>query len=164
MKRPANCTPSRSRDMRTCVALASLAFVVATGPSLAARFDTYQEDGEDYCSLDLQGPDRMRISAERANGATGEVWVEFMADRDKSFSSEYELRLEITVDKDTTDAFLGGTEDTTNIPGFLIPLSTVGELATAPTFSYKIEDRPSETLQGLTGDEVRRLVDCMEQE
>jgi hypothetical protein len=30
--------------------------------------------------------------------------------------------------------------------------------------AYKIEDRPAEKLKGLTDAEVKRLVDCMQQE
>jgi hypothetical protein len=150
--------------MRANAGIALAALLMTAAPAMAATFDTYEDDGEEFCSLDLQGPDQLLISVEKGKGATGEVWIEFMAERDKSFSTEYELRLEITLGKDTTDAFLGGTEDTSNVPAFLMPLSEVGALSAVPSFSYKIEDRPAETLKGLTGAEVKRLVDCMEQQ
>lgn len=150
--------------MRARAGIPLLALLVVAAPATAATFDTYEDDGEEFCSLDLQGPDQMLISVEKGKGATGEVWVEFMAERDKSFSAEYELRLEITLGDDTTDAFLGGTEDSSNVPAFLIPLSEVGALSKVHSFRYKIEDRSAETLDGLTGAEVKRLVDCMEQQ
>lgn len=149
--------------MKVAVALVLVSISAIVGPAAtAATFDTYEEDGEEFCSLDLQGVDEMLISAEKGKGVTGEVWVEFMAERDRSFSSDMELRLEVTVGKDTTDAFIGGTEETDNIPGFLLPLSTVGELSTAATFTYQIEDRPAVSLKGMTAAEVKRLTECMQ--
>jgi hypothetical protein len=145
-------------------AIALISVLAAAEPATAAAFSTYVEEGDEFCSMDLQGPDQLLISVEKGRGVTGEVWLELKADRDKSFSTEYELRLEVTVGKDTPDAFLGGTEDTNNVPGFLIPLSTVGALSTAPTFTYQIEDRPAVKLNGLTDAEVKRLVDCMQKE
>ena len=91
--------------MKVAVALVLVSISAIVGPAAtAATFDTYEEDGEEFCSLDLQGVDEMLISAEKGKGVTGEVWVEFMAERDRSFSSDMELRLEVTVGKDTTDA------------------------------------------------------------
>ena len=144
---------------------AAAMLVLAAAPAQAATFGKYEGEGQTFCAQTLGGPDEMRISVQQGTGVTGPVWLEFLAERDKSFASDMELRLEITTDKDEPpDAFLGGMGETEPVPLFLLPLSTVGDIAAYDTFSYQLEDQPAVTLKGLTDPEVQRLLDCMEEE
>ena len=149
--------------MKIIAATALLA--LAATSAQAATFGTYDNDGNHFCALNLHGPDEMRISVEKGSSVTGAVWLEFLDQRDKSFAEDMELRLEITTDKnEPADAFLGGMGESEPVPLFLLPLSTVGDMAAFESFSYQLEDRPAVTIKGLTVDEVQKLVDCMDEE
>ena len=134
-----------------------LALAMLATPAAAATFDTYDLEGETFCSLDLGGGDAVEIAAPQ--GSRGDVFMMFNG-LEGAYQGNEPLRFVIT-SRGQRRAITGGIDDLSGRPYFNAPQAFLKTLTAS--FTYQLPLRKPVTLPGLTAANVKQFTACVNQ-